>query len=77
MEPRDLEPGDVVQLDPEKVGNKAFAGCLLIVTEPKTFGCQGYVQALGEKRDAPGGQAYYRPGWEEMEFVGRAVWIRE
>ena len=77
MAPRELEPGDVVQLDPQKIGNRAFAGCLLIVTDPKDFGCQGYVQALGETRDAPGGQAYLRVAWDEMEFVGRATWIRK
>jgi hypothetical protein len=77
MEPRDLQPGDVVQLNPETVRNRAFAACMLIVSEPKKFGCQGYVQALGESRETAGGQAYYRPLWDEMEFVGRAVWVAQ
>ena len=42
----------------------------MTVTEPKAFGAQGFVQALGEARDAPGGQAYYRAKWEEMEPTG-------
>jgi len=77
MEQCKLEPGDVVQLNPETIGNKAFAGCMLVVTEPKGFGCQGYVQALGESREAGGGQAYLRVNWEEMEYVGRAAWISQ
>lgn len=72
-EPEEFVPGTVVQLNPETVKNAAFAGCFMIVTEPKSFGAQGYVQALGT-RVAPGGAAYYRAGWEEMEIVGMAVW---
>jgi hypothetical protein len=71
-----LLAGDVVQLSPE-VRNPMFAGCMMIVTEPsKSWGAQGYVQALG-KDGAPGGRAYYRATWAEMEFVGRAVWLAE
>jgi hypothetical protein len=69
-----LEYGDLVQLIPGKVKNTAFAGCIMVVTEPKSFGAQGYVQALGEKNGGPpGGQAYYRASFEEMVFVGHAV----
>jgi len=38
---------------------KAFAACIMVVTEPKEWGAQGYVQALGDSRDIPGGQAFY------------------
>lgn len=71
-----LEAGDIVQLSPD-VGNKAFACCFMVVSEPKAFGAQGYVQGLGESRDKPsGGQAYYRAKWEEMELTGgKAVWV--
>lgn len=75
MTPRELEPGDVVQINPDTVGNKAFAACMLVVTEPKSFGCQGYVQVLGETQDKPGGLAYMRLRWDEMEFIGRAQWV--
>ena len=68
-----LKKGDVVQLSPETVKNKAFSGCMLVVDEPKDFGCQGYVHSLGEYGE-PGGLAFYRPTWEEMEYIGRAVW---
>lgn len=67
-----LRPGDVVQLSPE-CRNPMFACCFLTVTELKSFGAMGYVQSLGENGQ-PGGQAYYRPRWDEMEFVGRAEW---
>jgi hypothetical protein len=75
MSPRKLEAGDVVQLAPE-VGNPMFAFCMMTVTEPKEWGAQGYVQALGENGE-PGGQAYYRAKWSEMEYVGRAEWVAE
>ena len=74
MQASKLEEGEIVQLNPEAVGNPMFAGCMMVVTEPKTWGAQGYVQALGED-GKPGGQAYYRAKWEEMEPVGRAEWV--
>ena len=76
MNPSDIKFGDVMQLNPETVGNKAFAACMFIVTEPKAFGAQGYVQALGQSREVGGGQAYYRAKWEEMEPTGgTAQWV--
>jgi hypothetical protein len=74
MQKDNLKPGFLVQLNPELVGNKAFAGSIMVVTEPHEWGAQGYVQVLGENR-LPGGKAYYRAKWEEMEFVGTAVWV--
>lgn len=74
MEKRELKVGEIVQLNPESVKNIAFAGCFMVVSEPREFGAQGYVQSLGT-REEMGGQAYYRAGWDEMEPVGaRAVW---
>ena len=73
MTPRPLQPNEIMQLNPQTVGNRAFAGCLFVVTEPKSWGAMGYVQALGENRDTPGGQAYYRAQWEEMEPTGGFV----
>lgn len=61
---KELREGDIVLLDPETVGNRAFAGALMVVTEPKPWGAQGYV---------PGGQAYYRATWEEMIPTGGRV----
>ena len=73
MEKRKLKFGDVVQLNPE-TSQSMFAGCFLTVTEPKSFGCQGYVQALGAD-GKPGGQADLRPTWEQMEFIGSAPFV--
>lgn len=69
MKPTKLEPGQIMQLSPETCRNPMFGACLFVVSEPKVFGAQGYVQALGQDRQQ-GGQAYYRATWEEMEPTG-------
>lgn len=69
MEPRELKPHEIVVLRPDTTRNRMFAGCLMVVTEPKSFGAQGYVQGLGENGE-PAGQAYYRAKWEEMDETG-------
>ena len=76
MKQQCLAKGQLVQLNPETVKNKMFAACIMVVTELKPFGAQGYVQGLGENCE-PGGQAYYRATWEEMEVVGSAEWVSE
>lgn len=70
--PFPIAVGDIVQLTPD-ASNRAFAFCLMVVTEVKGFGAQGYVQVLGEAADAPGGQAYYRANWDEMTHTGGRV----
>ena len=72
MEKRELKHGDVVQLGPT-TANTMFVYCFMTVTEPKSWGAQGFVQALGENGEQ-GGRAYYRAKFEDMEFVGHAVW---
>ena len=74
MKKQHLSVGQLVQLNPETTSNPMFAGCIMVVTEPKEFGAQGYVQALGENGQ-PAGQAYYRAVWDEMEIVGGVEWI--
>lgn len=76
MQPQLLQKGDLVQLNPGTVKNPMFAGCIMVITEPKSFGAQGYVQGLGENGKAAG-QAYYRATWEEMVFVGWAPFVAE
>lgn len=77
MKPTPLEVGEIVQLDPATVRNRAFAGCFMVVSEPKAFGAQGYIQPIGENRDTPAeGWCYYRANWDEMERTGgRVVWM--
>ena len=70
-----LKIGDLVQLNPETVKNKMFTACIMVATEVKPWGAQGYVQSLGENGQ-PGGQAYYRAKFDEMELVGIVEWIR-
>jgi len=75
MEPSTLEINEIVQLSPETCRNPMFGGCLMVITEPKGWGAQGFVQALGENGEI-GGQAYYRAQWDEMERTGgKAQWI--
>lgn len=74
MEPRELKIGEIVQISPEAFpldDAKSFGGCLMVVTEPKSFGAQGYVQNAGSK-----GQAYFRCEFKNMEPTGgTAQWI--
>lgn len=75
MEKRELQIGEVVQLNPETTRNRAFAGCFMVVTELKSFGAQGYIPAVGSTNEETGDQYFYRARWEEMEPVGFAEWI--
>ena len=71
-----LTVGEIVQLSPD-CRNPMLAYCLMVVTEPKPWGAQGYVQVPGTG-GKPGGQAYYRARWEEMESTGGGVqWFAE
>lgn len=68
------EYGDVVQLN-EKTGNPMLMYCFMTVSESKSFGAMGYVQCTG--RDGkPGGQAWYRAKYEEMDYIGKAVLVQ-
>lgn len=67
MDKHTLEIGDIVQIDPSH--DEIFGGALMVVTEPKEWGAQGYVFGLGK------GKAFYRCAWEHMELVGKAVWM--
>lgn len=71
-----VKVGQVFQLHPEKTKNKMFSACLFVVTEIKSFGAQGYVQALGQNME-PGGQAYYRATPEELVPLidGHVQWM--
>lgn len=67
--------GEIVQLSPPDTKNPMFAGCLMVVTEPKPWGAQGFVQMTGEN-NKPGGQAFYRATWATMERTGgMAEWV--
>lgn len=81
MEPRELEIGDVLQIDPDH--DEVFGGKFMVVTEPKEWGAQGYVDSLPLKSGETGvcvtvrGTAYYRCKFENMEYVGKVAWLKE
>ena len=59
--------GDIVQVDP---GVETFGGCMVVVTEVKSWGIQGYVQSAGVE-----GQAYIRLECQDYEATGgKAIW---
>lgn len=73
MNEKELKIGDIVQINPE---HPNFPGQLLVVTEPKAWGCQG---RLYMDLEIPcvryGGRAYLRLKWEDMEHVGACEWV--
>lgn len=75
MEKRELEIGDIVQINPDY--KKQFGGLLLVVTEPKSWGCQGYIIGNVDGAVTWKGRAYLRPKFEEMEYIGKLIWIEK
>lgn len=73
MESRPLRVGDVVQIDPTKL-DCLFAGAFMVVTEPRSWGAQGFIACDFTRGEMPK-RAYYRAGWKDMEYVGRASWV--
>jgi hypothetical protein len=65
---QNLKVNDIVQVSPDK---EIFGGCMVVVTELKSFGIQGYVQSAGVE-----GQAYIRLAFCDFEPTGgRAIWV--
>jgi len=63
-----IEVSDIVQVNPAK---EMFGGCMVVVTELKGWGIQGYVQSAGVP-----GQQYIRLNWADIEPTGgKAVWV--
>lgn len=64
----DIRIGEIVQVNPEY---ETFGGCMVVVTEVKTWGIQGYVQSAGVP-----GQQYIRLKTDDFESTGgKAVWV--
>lgn len=60
---------DIVQITDE---SHHWFPCLVVVTEPKSWGVQGYVMI--PSNDGSGTrQAYIRPRNEQIEVVGKAI----
>lgn len=63
-----VEENDVVQVNPSR---EMFGGCMVVVTEVKSWGVQGYVQSAG----VPGQQYVRIPTGEFEPTGGKAVWV--
>jgi len=65
-----IEINDIVQVNPSK---DVFGGCMVVVTEVKSWGVQGYVQSAGVN-----GQQYIRLPFEDIEQTnGKAIWVAQ
>jgi hypothetical protein len=65
-----IEINDIVQVDPSKA---VFGGCMVVVTEVKAWGIQGYVQSAGVD-----GLQYIRLEWQDFESTGgKAIWVSQ
>lgn len=65
-----LQIGDIVQIAPSV---EVFGACMLVVTEVKSWGVQGYVQSAGVD-----GQQYVHVNHADFEATGgKAVWVVE
>lgn len=72
MEKRELFQGDVLQLKPEH----KFGGMLVVVDEPKDWGCQGYLMsAVDFEATKFKGRAFVRCKFEDVEWVGQLYWM--
>jgi hypothetical protein len=75
MDKIDLQVGDIVQINPDK---ERWGGFFCVVTEPKTWGCQGYLLhhgAFDAVRINKTNLAYVRLKFEDIEFCGKAFWM--
>lgn len=75
---KELVEGDILQINPEN-GHK-FAGMLVIVDEPTSWGCQGYLMShynFEAVRCLPSQKAFVRVKFEDVEHVGRVEWIMQ
>lgn len=75
MNVHDLVVGQIIQINPD-YKTKCFAGCLAVVSEPKSFGCQCYIQGVGDTFEESKGQYYLRLNFEDFEPTdGIVPWI--
>lgn len=66
-----LEKDDLIQIVP----THKWGGCIAVVDEPKSFGCQAYVTIPGHESSS---EAYIRLTWDEFEPLGaKAIFVPE
>lgn len=75
--PRDprIEVGSVVQIN-DRISRVGWVGAFLIVTEVREWGVMGFVPMVANL-DEPAGRAYLRPKWEQVEYIGEALFAPE
>lgn len=66
--------GDVFQIN-EKHGRLGWIGALVLATEVKPWGIQGFVSHVVSHEEQT--RAYIRLEWNEIDFVGKAVLVPE
>lgn len=65
----DYQPGDVFQIN-ERHGRNGWIGALVLATEIRLWGIQGFVAHV-ETHDTQA-KAFIRLKWDELDFVGHA-----
>lgn len=64
-----IQPGDIIQITNERPG---LAGCLAMVTEKKSFGCQCFIAHCTSFEEPPS-QIYLRLNKDQYEYIGPSV----
>ena len=74
MEKRALVKGELVQVRPT---HEAYGGQIVLVDEPKDWGCQGvlFLDREYEGLTRYKGQAFVRVKFEDIEPVGQIEWF--
>ncbi len=67
----EVEAGEIVQITNEE---HRWYPCLVVVSEPKSFGCQGYV-TIPKNDDQPNDNAYIRLEHSDYETVGKVLFL--
>lgn len=65
----DFHPGDVFQINEN--GRPGLIGAFIMATEIRSWGIQGFVHHV--KTFDEHASIFLRPGWADVEFIGRAV----
>lgn len=68
---RFVHVGDVLQIN-EHASDPCYVGCLLIVSEIKSWGVQGFIP-VPSRTGVPAANVWLRPKWEALERIGAAV----
>lgn len=67
-EMKEIKEGDIVQITDE---NHHWFPCLIIVSEVKGFGVQGYITMPTNDKE-PNGNAFIRLNTDQFDFIGMA-----